>query len=99
MGDHRSLPTLGGAFAALFQARNLASRTASCTHGHAEQTQKTDPAGPKQNKGFQSPLSIYLRQSLQCHTPVYTAYGIYAQKHNAPHNQRIKIKLKDYSNK
>lgn len=78
LGDHRSLPTLGGAFAALFQARNLALHTALYTHRHGEQTQKTDSAQTKQNKGFQSPLSIYLRQSLECHMHVYTVYSIYA---------------------
>lgn len=92
--DHHWLPTLGGAFAALFEARNLALLPASYTHGHAEQTQKTDSARTKQNKGFQPPLSIYLKQSLECHTCVYTVYSIYAQKHKAPDNQRIQIKFK-----
>lgn len=77
LGDHHSLPTLDGAFAALFQARAPALRTAVYTHRDAEQTQKTDSARTKQNKGSQSPLSICLRQSLQCHTHVYTVYIIF----------------------
>lgn len=87
--DRYSLPTLGGAFAALFQAEIL-----PYTHGHTEQRQSTDSAQMKQNKDFQASLSIYLRQSLKRHMRVYTVDRIYAQKHNVPHNQGIKTKLK-----
>lgn len=60
LGDHPSLPTLGGAFAALFQARNPALHAAVWTAGHAEGTQNTGSAWTKKNKGFQSLLATYL---------------------------------------
>lgn len=60
LGDNHPLPSLGGAFAALFQARNLALHTACNPHRHCQADTEHDSAGTEQNKGFQSLLSSYL---------------------------------------
>lgn len=88
LGDHHSLPTLGGAFAALFQARNLALHTACHPHRHCWAHTEHDSARREQNKGSQSLLSSYLRQSLNA-IQVFRQYidGIYALKHNKTENK------------